>query len=75
MELYYDHKMRGLLVEVKAGELLEMATKLCKEAGEEDLLAQPIRHVTYTLPRAEEQDKKRPIFGFILTGISTIEDS
>lgn len=62
MSIQYDHKMKGLLVDVTEEELKNIATEVCNRNERVDLLDKDIHHVTYIPPVSEKPGKKRSLF-------------
>jgi hypothetical protein len=72
MELRYDHKFPGLIVEVSESELKQLARELCEQSNQAKLLGRPIGHITYTEPLDVEQVKKRELKWLTLGGIGML---
>ena len=68
MNILYDYKMQGLLIEVTKEELQSVAKDICTKAGQMDLLENEIHHVTYTptIPEDVEQKKAFWYIGLML---------
>ena len=71
-KIQYDHKMRGLLVDISKDDLASMARQECEKHGQLDLLKHDIRYVWYCLPIDEKDQKKKAKIGISLVGVVII---
>jgi hypothetical protein len=71
-KIEYDHKMRGLLVDISKDDLTAMARQECEKHGQLDLLKHDIRYVWYCLPVDEKVQKNRAKIGVGLVGVVII---
>jgi hypothetical protein len=61
-KIYYDHKLRGLVITISDEELAKLAERECEERCQPELLNNRINHVSYYLPDKESDTKQRKKF-------------
>jgi len=71
MIVSYDYKMHGLLVEVGAETLREMAESLCKEGDRPDLVKMKANHITYLLEVPKETRRRTALLSLALAIVAT----